>query len=395
MEHYENDLISHFLETADIFQSLSGAERRGLRGEMTLMEIFADEGLFEAGDPGDAVYFVLEGEIRLESDGVVVTTRRSGEWVGEFALIDQAPRSASAKAGETARLVRWSRDGFLGSLERHPALNVGLFRLLTNKLREDIEARVAHRLESEKWQLEMVWARELQQGLLPSPEAVLNGLELSCWCEPAGQVGGDLYDYAPVEGDSGGDELGLLVGDVTGHGVHSALMAAMAKSCFRNQLAVDPQPSAVIRALAGTMELAMGRRLLMSVAYAFIQDERLIYANAGHPPILHVTHDTALVTRLGALDPILGAVDADSMAANQGEQPLHPGDLLVLYTDGITEARNPAGEEFGASRLEALLARKSESSALSVKHSVLEAVREFAHPRPIDDDLTLAVIRVA
>ena len=212
MSRSAEDPISRFLQEAEIF------------GELPL------ELLFAAGDPGDAVYFVLDGQVRLESDDVTIATRRAGEWVGEFALIDQSPRSATAHAENAATLVRWSRTGFLGSLTSPPTLSIGVFRLLTGKLREDIETRVAHRLESEKWALEMSWARELQQGLLPRSELEVDGLELSCWCNPAGDVGGDLYDYSIVESISGRTALGLLVGDVTGHGVHSALMAAMAKS---------------------------------------------------------------------------------------------------------------------------------------------------------------------
>lgn len=394
MSRSAEDPISRFLQEAEIFGELPLEQRAVLRDEMALVELQAEELLFAAGDPGDAVYFVLDGQVRLESDDVTIATRRAGKWVGEFALIDQSPRSATAHAENAATLVRWSRTGFLGSLTSHPTLSIGVFRLLTGKLREDIETRVAHRLESEKWALEMSWARELQQGLLPRSELEVGGLELSCWCNPAGDVGGDLYDYSIVESISGRTALGLLVGDVTGHGVHSALMAAMAKSCFRNQLKVNPRPQAVIRALGGTMQLALGRRLLMSVAYVYIRDRRVIYANAGHPPILHVSQGKGPVTHLGALDPILGVMEAESMDAHEGEHALARGDLLVLHTDGITEARNPAGEQFGASRLDAVLVREAWSSAAAAKRAVLEAVRTFSHPRPLDDDLTVATVRV-
>ena len=389
--------ISRFLATADLFADLPPELYETVGVDMAVVEIHAEEVLFEVGDRGDAVYFVLQGSVHLESDGVVIARRGEGECVGEFALVDQAPRSASARARAASRLIRWPRAAFSRALSDHPGLAAGLFRLLTTKLREDVEARVKHAVDRERWHLEMELAREVQQGLLPPPEAVLDGLDISCVCEPAGHVGGDLYDYVVIDDvdGSGLRGIGVLIGDVTGHGVHSALLAAMAKSCFRNQLRVDVRPAAVMHALSHTLELCVGQRLLMSAAYAFISERQVIYANAGHPPILHVHQGESRVTRLGALDPILGVVSAASFTANEERRALHAGDLLVLHTDGITEARNAAGEQYGAGRLDAVLGDEPYRWARDCKLAVLESVSAFAQDRQIDDDITLVAVRAS
>lgn len=386
-----------FLADVPLFDDLEAADRRDIAATMSVVDFPDERIVFDEGTEGDAAYFVVEGTVHLESSGVVLAVRAEGEMVGEYALIDNSPRSAAARALANTRLLRWPRETFNRCLVEQPAVGTGLFRLLTQKLREDVDKRVADALERQRWKLELEWARDVQRGLLPDEDATIGGMELSCACHPAGHVGGDLYDYLTSPRRSGvvADEaVGVLIGDVTGHGVYSALLAAMAKSCLYNQHRTDPSPGAVMRALARTVELSVGTRLLMSAAYAHVSADEVVFANAGHPPILHVNQGDGTVTRLGALDPILGALDAPNYLGLEQRRALRRGDLLVFVTDGVTETRSAAGDLFGAGRLDAVLARDSYASAQSCRDAVLRAVRDFRGNAPVEDDLTLVVIRI-
>jgi len=382
--------ILGFLERNALFAGLPEGLRRTIAEDMTMVEVAAGETIFGKGDVGEAVYFVVSGRVLLESSGVVLTARGPGECLGEFALIDQAPRSASAVADCASRLVRWTSAAFRRSLNEHPVIATGLFRLLTAKLREDVVTQVDYALEQQRWRLELEWAREVQLGLLPPADAHIGEMRVAAHCAPARDVGGDFYDYL-----SGPHGTAVLIGDVTGHGFYSALLAAMAKSCFHTQAGFDASPSAVVSALRGTLALSIGRRMLMSCCYVLIDAGcHLRYANAGHPPMLLAAAAADAVERLGALDPILGVLGSEAAPAGECSRSLASGDTLLLYTDGVIEARDREGQAFGIDRLADLLSRERHADPSAIRRAVIETVREHLAGRDVGDDLTLVVVRV-
>lgn len=386
--------VAEFLAHSALFVHLPEDARADLSRDMDVVGLDPGRILFRKGDEGDAAYFVLEGSVHLESNGVVLLARGAGECVGEFALLDRAPRSATAIADVPSRLIRWSRVGFHRALEQYPQIASGFFHLLTGKLREDVTTQVDYLLEQQHWRLELQWAREVQLGLLPPENAALPWADLAAHCTPAGAVGGDFYDYLVLPSSGRGEALGVLIGDVTGHGFYSALLAAMGKSCFHTQARFDAGPSAVMQAMRRSVALSIGRRrLLMSCAYVLLDaDGRLRYANAGHPPPLHRRAGSATIEPLDALDTILGVETGEEGAAEEGASAFRPGDVLVLYSDGLTETRNRDGEEFGRRRLEEVLARGPTDSVTGVRDAIIGAVTRHRGGREVDDDLTLVVV---
>lgn len=380
-----------FLCATELLGSVPEALVAEIDEHLSEVRLAAGEVLFEQGEEGDAVYLVNDGVLRLEVDGLTLISRARGDWVGELALIDDEPRSAAAVAETDVVLLRWERREFLQMLSKAPQIARSIFRMLTGKLREDVKATVRREREQERWRQDIARAREIQQGMLPAGLFVHQHLELAGVCSPASEVGGDFYDYVCPRSD----EVGLIVGDVTGHGFYAGLFVAMAKSCLHTQARYGFGPADVMQAMRRTLDLSIQRRLLMSCAYVLFDTVagRLRYANAGHPyPYVFRARARQLV-RLEALDPILGAIEIGG--GEYGERALDwaPGDVLVMYTDGLTEARDAQGQMFEHDALEACIAECAGEGAMAIKEHILHAVHRHSAGGGPGDDLTLVVVK--
>ena len=380
-----------FLSRTELFAGMSRGTLTALSSDMHELVCGAGETLFSKGEPGDAVYIINDGRLRLESEGVHLVTRGFGECVGEFALIDEGVRSATAIADTPVKVLRWDRMQFQRALLKNPEVARGIFRILTAKLRQDISIHVDYAIEKERWRQDLQRAREIQMGMLPHGDLKTAQANVSGFCQPAVEVGGDYYDFVSFEDD----RLGVVIGDVTGHGFYAGLFVAMAKSCLHTLGTVDHSPSSIMLAMRHTLSLSIQRRLLMSCVYVCIgaANDSLSYANAGHPPPIVFRHASGELEELGALDPILGALDLDGASFEQREIPWAKGDVLVLYTDGITEERNTQGHMFGEAQLESLIREHAHRGAAQIKNAILESVAEHAGLVPQSDDLTLVVLK--
>ena len=380
-----------FLRGTELLGAVPMALVAKIDGCLEEVNLAPGETLFYEGDEGDAVYLVVEGIVRLESDGLTLNTRTAGECVGELALVDDEPHSAAAVAESSVRLLRWQRRDFQRTLDTDPEVARDIFKMLTAKLRQDVKGTVDRKRERERWRQDMARAREIQQGMLPRSRLSSEHLELAGICSQASEVGGDFYDYLPA----GGDSTGLIIGDVTGHGFYAGLFVAMAKCALHAQARFSLDPSEVMAAMRRTLDLSIQRRLLMSCCYVLFEPRarRLHYANAGHPyPYLYRTSDRSM-HHLEALDPILGAQDVEASRVTARSLEWEPGDVLVMYTDGITEARDDEGKMFERETLEACIAETGGDSAESIMVRILLAVATHANKSLPTDDLTLVVVR--
>ncbi len=380
-----------FLRSTELLAAVPPALVEKIDGCLEEVHLAAGEILFHEGEEGDAVYLVVDGRLRLESDGMTLINRERGDCVGEIALIDDEPRSAAAIADTQVRLLRWERRDFQKTLSQDPEIARGIFKMLTGKLREDVKSTVRLERERERWRQDLVRAREIQQGMLPAARLLTQSLEAAGVCSQASEVGGDFYDYLCP----GGDAVGLIVGDVTGHGFYAGLFVAMAKSCLHTQAQFSFEPREVMQAMRRTLDLSLQRRLLMSCCYVLFEprSQRLHYANAGHPyPYLYRAAD-ARIERLEALDPILGALDVG--AGGYAERTLEwaPGDVLVMYTDGVTEARDDEGRMFEHGALEACIAETATQGAESIRDGILARISAHSGDVLLEDDLTLVVAK--
>lgn len=233
---------------------------------------------------------------------------------------------------------------------------------------------------------ELEIARELQIALLPSTAPLVPGYRFVHSYRTAHEVGGDFYDFTLLPDG----RLALMVGDASGHGMAAGLVMAIANATLETALDLDPSPRRVLPLLNRTLCRTGSRRNYMSLFYGLLQPEtgHLEYVCAGHPfPLLLRSHGE--IEELGSGSLPLGLRDPVEPAV--GEVVIEPGDFLVLYTDGLVEALNPAQTEaFGYERLRQLAG--SGGSVESVYDRILFAFDSHVGEEKLLDDLTLAVI---
>ncbi len=228
-------------------------------------------------------------------------------------------------------------------------------------------------------------ARDVQQGLLLEAAPHLIGWELSAISLPARDLGGDLYDFLNL----GGGIQGIMIGDVSGKGLPAALRMAVARTVFRHEARRDGAPASTLAAVnRGVLsEIPQG---MVTMLYARLDTARgdLHLANAGHTfPLL--VNGTVSEIELSGLP--LG-VDADSDYSEAWAQ-LGPGDSVVLYTDGVLEAENPAGEIYTYERLEELIRANCQLKPRAMVARMLHELRAWAGTAIQSDDVTVVVLR--
>lgn len=367
--------------------------------------------------------FRLAYDTPLASDGSVAVTPPDGTAV--ISLVVPRPESEEQQlVGRSTRIVfltedvfakfeEWSKRGvrFHHPPEEHPwgAISTSFedvdgnsFTLLScaEVTREVEEQRRAHVERSEldrRYSQELELARQVQARLFPQKRPELSTLECAAVCIQARQVGGDFFDFLEL----GRNQLGLVIGDVVGKGVAAALLMANLQAHLRDQSAAYSSRPYV------PIVLQQPQRYLLSVHRLFFENtaestfatlffgeyddgsRRLRYANCGHLPALLLRRNGEL-ERLDPTCTVLGLFQRWDCSA--GERNLFPGDTVVFYTDGVTEAFNADSEEFGETRLVEALRRHRDLSPQHLLTSLVEQVRQFS-PHEQRDDITVMVAK--
>lgn len=232
---------------------------------------------------------------------------------------------------------------------------------------------------------ELEIAREIQAKLLPEPASTLGELTIASRYVPATSVAGDFYDFLVKDGG-----LGLLIADVSGHGIPAALSASMVKVAVRAQADRADDPAEVLREmnsiLCGNLQ---GQ--FVSAGYLFLNPERgaLSYAGAGHPPLLVWRAKARSVESIEENGMLLGIFPGSGYQSRS--VPLESGDRCLLYTDGLLEAFSASGEEFGSERLSGFLADHATLSSQSFCDALVERLTQWRGSREPHDDLTIVV----
>lgn len=268
-------------------------------------------------------------------------------------------------------------------IDNAPNLQIGLLSLtsiagLVFLLVLELADRVVVRDELEV-------ARELQRELLPVDPPAIDGYSFTFSYRTANTIGGDYYDFFPLEDG----RWAVLAGDASGHGIAAGLVMAIAGSALKLGFDRDPDPVAVAHVVNRALCRTGGRRAFMTLFCGVLEPRSgmLRFVCAGHPfPLLRRAGGEILELGEGSL-PLGIRFELEFKAL---EARVEPGDTLLLYTDGVVETLNPAGETFGFERLPAVLA--SGGTSRSIHDRVLEEVEAFRQDEPVLDDCSLVVV---
>ncbi len=252
-----------------------------------------------------------------------------------------------------------------------------------------LEGARAHRLrvEKERQDRELQIAREIQQSLFPKTWPQAAGFEVVARSRSCYEVGGDYYDFIPLEGG----RLGLVIADVSGKGTPASLMMASVHAWLQ-AMAGTARPSQVLERLNRFLYANTQTSRYVTLFYGELDPARrsLAYVNAGHvPPYLRRADGGE--SRLLAGGPVLGLLE--EVALEAGEIELAPGDLLAVVTDGVTEAASPGGDEFGDERVRLSLAASADGGAALALEALVAAVDGWAGAAGCTDDLTALILR--
>ena len=278
------------------------------------------------------------------------------------------------------------------------ALGIFIFSFIISNLQEERKTRGErdnYLREIERKNTELAIAADIQKSFLPSEIEPLIGFDIAATSIPAKEVGGDFFDVIPFSVVPAKDhKAAIMIADVSGKGIPAALFMALSLVIMRVNSLWHTHPADVLRdANAIISEDTKMTGMFVTIFYAVIDEElrKVTYANAGHNPPMVYRAGTGVIEELGTTGIALGIMDTSQYTEQVCN--LSPGDIVLFYTDGITEADNEAEKMFGEERLQEGLTRYHELPARGIMDAVLHDVREFAAGYPQSDDMTLVVLK--
>lgn len=400
-----------------VFSTLPRAELERMADILRLREFAPGALLMREGEDDDHFYILLYGEAEVikalgTPDERHLGIRPHGTLFGEMSLFDpQGRHTASVRARTPTLALEMTRQDFDDLLHRRPALAYDMVRQISRRLEDtenatildlreknrqlseayqELKAAQAQLIDKEKLEKELAIAREIQESILPDTLPQLEGFDIAALSVPARAVGGDYYDFISLEGD----RYGMVVGDACDKGIPAALFINLANSLVHVEAPRNPSPEVTLR-LVNKHLLEMNRSgMFVTLLYGILHiSGKFEYCRAGHPYPLVLDENQRLVDTGTKPGMALGIMEELTLDARTVTIP--PGGLAVIYSDGLSEAQDASGQEFGAGRLAAELPKISHLPAGQISARLWSLVQEFSGEQPQSDDFTVVVIKRA
>jgi sigma-B regulation protein RsbU (phosphoserine phosphatase) len=317
------------------------------------------------------------------------------------AVHELATGTDHVRRGDFSHRISVSSDDQLGDL-------ADSFNSMTASVEDLLHAKA----EKERLEQELRIARQIQMSLLPQGPLTMDGLSVTAHCEPAREVGGDYYDYLPL----GDRRVGILIADVAGKGTSAALYMAELKGLMLSLSQLHSSPRELLITANRIIAQHLDARSFITMTYAVVDPcaRTLTYARAGHCPLIYLPGPGG--RGQGAGDSgwqelggrrvqvqipdglVLGLkIDSGERFNSLLEEvtlPLGVGDVVLLFTDGVTDAMNADGDPFGEERLAALVAEHGDLPFEELRERILREIRAFVGSAGLHDDLTLVLLKV-
>jgi sigma-B regulation protein RsbU (phosphoserine phosphatase) len=268
--------------------------------------------------------------------------------------------------------------------------DVDMLRFFADAAAISIEKAMLHRqiLEKERLEEQLHVAHEVQSRLLPAESPNVDGYDIAGICIPIYDIGGDYFDYIHLADD----RLGVVVADVSGNGIPAALTMTAFRALLRTHARSQLGPSQIMQTINRLLREFTGVADFVTSVYGVLDPKNgeFTYTNSGHNPPILLRVDGS-VKKLECGGPLLSVFE--NMPYDAGKVTLAPGDVLVLYTDGVVEIAGSDGEEFGLERLTTAVRHSRDLPAEAVMHEIIQATSEFSDSASYGDDFTLVIIR--
>jgi serine phosphatase RsbU (regulator of sigma subunit) len=408
-------MINNPLSKVPLFSKLPNHELDNILSMLEVKSLPPDEVLFREGDLGEHFYIVTHGTIEVflgggEEGEMPLNLVQEGEYLGEMSLVlPGGHRTATARARGDVTLLSMSRAQFLSLTKQHPELssamvnvlsqrldaaNTQSFRDLTDKNKrlqaayDELKAAQAQLIEKERLERELQVAADIQLSILPDELPETEELDFGARILPARQVGGDFYDVFRLSEN----QIGVVIGDVADKGVPSAIFMARAHALIMAEADIIMSPGEVMQAVNRHITRLQKSTQFVTVLYGVLElkTRTFSYARAGHEPPL-LLHADGTVERLAHKSGMaLGLWE--NVTLDEGTVNLPEGSTLLLFTDGMTDCRDPNGEAFGLDRIkEELNALHSKNAQQTCDH-LLETLKKYQDGAKQDDDVTLVAV---
>ncbi len=409
--------MTNLLARIPLLSDLPVPELNNLVNTLKVVEVQPGEILFREGEAGEHFYVIADGELEIlraagTAEELLLNVIGQGEYLGDMALImPGGQRTATVRARTAATLLVMSRAEFNDLLKRFPLLaysmvrvssqrldatNTATFRDLTEKNRQlqqafdELKAAQEQIIEKERLEKELRVAADIQMSILPDRLPQPAGVDFGATIDPARQVGGDFYDIFPLNEK----QIAVVIGDVADKGVPSAIFMARTHALIMAESDSTSDPGMLLRVVNSHITRLEKSTQFVTVLYGVLdlQTGDFRYARAGHEPPLLLSPNGD-VMRI-AHDPGMALGLWEEITLDEKRVHLEPGCTLLMFTDGMTDCRDPGGEAFGLERIKQYLAAMVGQSAQQVCDQLNDTLRGYQQGAPQDDDVTLVAIRV-
>ena len=399
-----------------VFRDLSPQELEALAAVTVTRDYPADLVVCHEGKLEHVFYIIQEGQVAIthrlpDGSEQKLGVQGAGSFFGEIALLENQPRSASVRTLVESRLLEITGEDFERVVRGSPEAALTVLRGLIQSLREtdrvtiaqlqennlelaeayaDLKAAQARLVEQERLERELEIAAEVQRSILPAEFPDFPGFEFAAYARPAREVGGDYYDLFPLDDD----HFGLVMADVSGKSVHAALYMAVTRALFLAKAAEYRSPRDAAFQIHDLLMTSSDSDLFVTVFYGIVNrvTREMRYVRAGHDLPIHFRPQTGQLSLLQAPGRFLGCLDG--LVLDEAAFQLAPGDVLVCYSDGLTDAESSGGSCYGLERLKALVAGVPDQPAQATAETIIADVEDFRSGAPQPDDLTLLVMKV-
>ena len=400
-----------------LFKRLSPADIDALREVATARQYPAGAVLCQQGAEEKIFYVLRQGTVKITqrlsaTDELLVATRSPGEFFGEMALIDHARRSASVTAVTEVDVLEIDEAIFTQALRHNPDLALMLLHNSVATLRHsmqqqiadlqqknaelrqayaELQAAEAELIRNERTKRDLELAAQVQRGLLPEEFPQVAGLSFAARTQPAREIGGDFYDAFQL----GAQHVGLLIADVSDKSIQAAIFMAIARALFYTEVRRTLSPREVISAVHQLLlDVSSEDNQFVTAFYGVLHldTRQLTYVRAGHDRPLLLRHDGTLEILAGA-GRFIGMLD--DLEIEECSVDLRRGDRLIMYSDGVVDARSAADERYGDDRLVEVVKTCATSDAEGISAAIMDSVLAFQGAAPQYDDITLLVAAIA